>query len=420
MCYLLAFLCYSGYLIARSGRARARVQMGAGAAVRVRAGALALAGAGDGTPVATVTSRADEAGEAGPVARASRADLLGNAGFGLVALAWVSLTTALVLRWIQAGHPPYVTLYEITTMLVWGTTLVYLVLFEGVLKTRAAGAFVTLLIFCLQSYALWFIPADLKDPIPLVPALRSYWLMIHVSFAILAYSSFATAAGAGLAFLAKHYLKNTVASSLPSEAAIEEFMFRAVAVGFPLQTMLLITGAIWAQEAWTKPWSWDPKETWALVTWLTYAAYLHVRVQRGVRGVTMAWLSLIGFGVVLFTFMGVNYLVSWFGLQSMHTYNLGNASQPPSLGVGGVLVVATFVVLLAVALFSWLRIRFPMRARTRASVSAPAPALPTSTNGSASTPTSARTARAARATRSTQATSTQVRERALGDKQLTR
>src|SRR5215212_4318367 len=75
--------------------------------------------------------------------------------------------------------------------------------------------------------------------------------------------------------------------------AIEEFMFRAVAVGVPLQALLLITGAIWAQEAWTKAWSWDPKETWALITWLVYAAYLHVRVQRGVRGITMAWLSLI-------------------------------------------------------------------------------------------------------------------------------
>ncbi len=361
-CYLLAFLFYSGYLVSRSAQAltfrRSRV-------------ALAMAGAGGATTAPTGAAPAPATADVVPNGEPEVEDLspvsysraLGTIGFGLVVLAWASLTSALILRWAQAGHPPYVTLYEITTMMVWGTTLVYLVLFEGVLRTRSVGAFVVLLIFCLQSYALWFIPADLKEPVQLVPALRSNWLMIHVSFAILAYSAFATAAGAALTMLAKHYFRGKLASSLPSEAAIEEFMFRAVAIGFPLQTMLLITGAIWAQEAWTKPWSWDPKETWALITWLTYAAYLHVRVQRGVRGVTMAWLSLIGFGVVLFTFMGVNYLVAWFGLDSKHTYNLGNANQPPSLGVGGVLIVLTFVVLLALALFSWLRIKFPMSRR---------------------------------------------------------
>jgi cytochrome c-type biogenesis protein CcsB len=277
-------------------------------------------------------------------------------------LAWASLTCALALRWIEAGHPPYVTLYEISTMLVWGTTTIYLGLFEGALRTRAAGAFVVILIFCLQSYALWFIPADLKKTIHLVPALRSYWLLIHVSIAIMAYSAFATAAGAALTFLAKHHWKGRVASGLPSESAIEEFMFRAVAVGFPLQTLLLITGAIWAQEAWTKAWSWDPKETWALITWLTYAAYLHVRVQRGVRGITMAWLSLVGFVVVLFTFLGVNYLVQWFGLDSMHTYSVdNNAGRAPSLGIAGVGIVAFFVGLLGLALFSWLRIKFPRK-----------------------------------------------------------
>jgi cytochrome c biogenesis factor len=153
-----------------------------------------------------------------------------------------------------------------------------------------------------------------------------------------------------------------VASALPSETAIEEFMFRAVAVGFPFQTLLLITGAVWAQEAWTKPWSWDPKETWALITWLTYAAYLHVRVQRGVRGVSMAWLSIIGFSVVMFTLMGVNYLVSWFGLQSMHAYNVSNnQGKPPGLDFMGIALVGVFVTVLGLALFSWLRIRFPSK-----------------------------------------------------------
>jgi cytochrome c-type biogenesis protein CcsB len=285
-----------------------------------------------------------------------------------VVVAWLSLTSALVLRTVQAGHFPYVTLYEITTMLVWGMTTVYLLLFELVLKTRAIGAFALLIIAALETYAVLWIPDGLKTPIQLVPALRSYWLMVHVSNAIVAYSAFGMAAGAGLTLLAKHFIKGRVASALPSEAAIEEFMFRAVAVGFPFQTLLLITGAIWAQEAWTKAWSWDPKEVWALVTWLVYAAYLHVRVQRGVRGVTMAWLSLVGFAVVLITFVGVNYMVQWFGLSSMHTYSTDNGT-PESIGWAGLVIVLVLVSILGLALFSWLRVYFPMRKAPRKQLS---------------------------------------------------
>jgi cytochrome c-type biogenesis protein CcsB len=244
-------------------------------------------------------------------------------------------------------------------MLVWGTTTIYLVLFEGVLKTRAAGAFVILLVFSIQTYALLFIPADMKRVAQLVPALRSYWLVVHVSIAIFSYSAFAVAGGAGLTLLAKHYQKGRLSLALPSESAIEEFMFRAVAVGFPLQTLLLITGAIWAQEAWTRAWGWDPKEVWALITWLTYAAYLHVRAQRGVRGVTMAWLSLLGFVVVLITFLGVNYLVQWFGVQSLHTYSMANGT-PDSIGVLGLGIVLLIAGLVGLALLSWLRVRFPL------------------------------------------------------------
>ncbi len=313
-----------------------------------------MAGAGSGgTLDMTTTAGGDERG------RVSYSPMLGRFASALVLFAWLSLTSALAMRWVSSGHPPWVTLYEVLTTLTWGITTIYLVLFEGVLKTRAAGAFSVLLIFCLQSYAVWVIPSDLKASIPLVPALRSYWLLIHVSMAITAYSAFGTAAGAGLTFMAKHHMKGRISKALPSEAAIEEFMFRAVAVGFPFQTLLLITGAIWAQEAWTKAWSWDPKETWALVTWLMYAAYLHVRVQRGVRGITMAWLSLIGFSVVLFTLAGVNYLVKWFGLTSMHSYNVDNSNGNPGLDVAGLTLIGVSIALLGLAVFSWLRVKTP-------------------------------------------------------------
>jgi cytochrome c-type biogenesis protein CcsB len=342
-CYLVAFILYAAYLTMRSP-----------SAVVVRSRGVALAGAGAGGTIGMTTGSARDEGTVR--AGGSSAPLLGRLATGCVILAWVSLTGALAIRWVESEHAPWVTLYEVLTSMVWGTTTIYLLLFEGVLKTRAAGVFSVLLLFCIQSYTLWFIPADLQRPIELVAALRSNWLLIHVSTAIIAYSAFAVAAGAGLTILAKHHMKNRMTASLPSEAAIEEFMFRAIAIGFPFQTLLLITGAIWAHEAWTKAWSWDPKETWALVTWLTYAAYLHVRVNRGVRGVSMAWLSVVGFTVVLFTLMGVNYLVEWFGITSMHTYN---KPAGRSLDVTGIALVLMFVTVLALALFSWLRIRLP-------------------------------------------------------------
>jgi cytochrome c-type biogenesis protein CcsB len=323
--------------------------------------ALAGAGAGAGGGGTMDIAMSDDTGSR---STSGLSTTLGRIASGLVVLAWVSLTTALVIRSINSGHAPYVTLYELNTMFVWGMTTIYLILFELVLKTRAVGAFAILIISSLQTYAVLWIPDGLKTSIQLVPALRSYWLMVHVSNAIISYSAFGVAAGAGLTFLAKHYNKGRLSAGLPSEAAIEEFMFRAVAVGFPFQTLLLITGAIWAQEAWTKAWSWDPKEVWALVTWLTYAAYLHVRVQRGVRGITMAWLSLLGFVVVLITFMGVNYMVQWFGLTSMHTYSTDNGT-PPGIGWAGLAVVLLLTGLLGLALFSWLRIRFPMHKVSR-------------------------------------------------------
>lgn len=352
ICYILAFLFYGVHLFTRESRV-----------IRIPAGGMQLAGAGAGGGTMDVSINSSDKS----MGRKKYSPTLGRIGFGLMLVAWASLTTALGIRWVQSGHPPYVTLYEITTMLVWGTTTIYLILFEFVLKVRAAGAFIVLLILCLQSYALWFIDADLKEHVQLVPALRSYWLVIHVSMAIIAYSAFATAAGAGITYLVKHYFKGPYAASLPSTAALEEFMFRAVAVGFPFMTLVLVTGAIWAQEAWTKAWSWDPKETWALITWLCYAAYLHVRVQRGVRGLTMAFLSLANFVIVLITFIGVNYLTEWFGIDTLHSYPVDNGiPQTMNARIAALLVVGFFGSILALALFSWIRTKRPSKKVTAA------------------------------------------------------
>jgi cytochrome c-type biogenesis protein CcsB len=316
VCYLLSLLGYCGHLLAQMAAQRQPVHA-------VNAG-LASAGAGaGGTGTINLPASAAQPPGEGPGARgvAGGWPWAGRAGVGFLALAWVFLTAAVAMRWVSADHPPYVSLYDITTMLVWGTTTIYLLLFEVWMKTRTVGAFVVFIIFLLHSYAVLLIPESLKETAPLVPALRDPFLLIHVSIAILSYSAFTVAAGAALLYLVKHYQLGSWTRALPSTAQADEFIFRAVAIGFPLQSLVLVTGAYWAQHAWAKAWSWDPKEIWALITWLTYAAFLHVRVQRGWRGSTMAWLALVGFAVVMITFVGVNWLVAVFGLQSMHTYS---------------------------------------------------------------------------------------------------
>jgi cytochrome c-type biogenesis protein CcsB len=316
--YLLSLLGYWAWVFAQVSQRRGAVLAAPGGAP------LALAGEGLTPGSGGASSRPDPV-QAGAGSLAPPAwPWAGRMGVGGLALAWVALTAALVLRWQSADHPPYVSLYDITTMLVWGTTTIYLLLFELAMKTRAAGAFVVLIIALLHTYAVLLIPDAMKTTSPLVPALRDPLLLVHVSIAILAYSAFTVAAGAALLYLVQYYQLGPWTRALPAPAQAEEFIFRAVAIGFPLQSLLLITGAYWAQHAWAKAWSWDPKEIWALITWLTYAAFLHVRVQRGWRGSTMAWLALVGFAVVLITFVGVNWLAATFGLQSMHTYSGGD------------------------------------------------------------------------------------------------
>jgi ABC-type transport system involved in cytochrome c biogenesis permease subunit len=178
VCYLLSLLGYCGHLFAQVSQRRLSAPASEGLQP-------ALVGAGS----ATVSMGAVPA----PAAAWPWA---GRAGVGFLVLAWVFLSAAVAIRWQSADHPPYVSLYDITTMLVWGTTTIYLLLFELWMKTRAVGAFVVGIIFLLHSYAVLLIPESLKGTTPLVPALRDPFLLIHVSIAILAYSAFTVAAGA--------------------------------------------------------------------------------------------------------------------------------------------------------------------------------------------------------------------------------
>jgi cytochrome c-type biogenesis protein CcsB len=164
------------------------------------------------------------------------------------------------------------------------------------------------------------------EPGPLVPALRSTWLVIHVLAAITATGLFTVGAAAALLHLMVARREQRVAAGsapgrfdayldrLPPSAALEKVAFRINAVGFPVWTFAVTAGAIWAQYAWARYWGWDPKETWAFITWVVYACYLHARVTAGWRGRVASWLALVAYTTLIFNFIGVNMLFT--GLHS--------------------------------------------------------------------------------------------------------
>ena len=154
---------------------------------------------------------------------------------------------------------------------------------------------------------------------PLVPALKSYWMKIHVPANFIGYGCFSLSAMVGTAYLLRDWRARVnpggiLATRLPSPEILNDLMYKAIALGFAFFTIATILGALWAAEAWGGYWSWDPKETWALIVWLNYAAWLHLRISRGWRGSVMAWWAVIGLFVTLFAFLGVNMFLS--GLHS--------------------------------------------------------------------------------------------------------
>ena len=201
-------------------------------------------------------------------------------------------------------------MFEFSLTFVFAITIMYLI-FERMYKTRQLGAIVISLAFLMTVY-LWILPAELREVDPLIPALQAKPIMtVHVSSAIFAYATFAVSFAAGALFLIRNKWN---VSWLPSKEMLDDIGFRAVTIGFPLLSMVLILGSIWAHDAWGVYWSWDPKETSALFTWLVYAVYLHTRTLRGWRGTRSAWILMFGFAAVLFTYYG-NY---FFG--GLHAY----------------------------------------------------------------------------------------------------
>ena len=296
-------------------------------------------------------------------------------------IAWVAVGAALVgtmVRWYEShqmgpdiGHIPVSNLYEVFVMFCWMTTLFYLY-YEREYRTRALGAFVMLVVSAAVGFLLWYTLVREAHAIqPLVPALKSWWMKLHVPANFIGYGTFALAAMVAFAYLIKIQAQETrwyklaplwllgivlcfepvvfrksgiqsissywmvyfgiaaliiagilkmrarIAERLPALEVLDDVMYKSIAVGFAFFTIATVLGALWAAEAWGGYWSWDPKETWALIVWLNYAAWLHMRLMKGLRGTVAAWWSLSGLVVTTFAFLGVNMFLS--GLHSYGT-----------------------------------------------------------------------------------------------------
>jgi cytochrome c-type biogenesis protein CcsB len=297
-------------------------------------------------------------------------------------LAWVAVGMALIgtmVRWYESyligadvGHIPVSNLYEVFVLFCWMTAAFYLY-FEEQYGTRSLGAFVMLVVSAAVGFLLWYtVVREAHEIQPLVPALKSWWMKLHVPANFVGYGTFSLAAMVAFAYLVKQQAAETrwhkltplwllgmalcfvpiafrqssladagggywigyavvsalialgillgrrrIAANLPSFEILDDVMYKSIAVGFAFFTIATVLGALWAAEAWGGYWSWDPKETWALIVWLNYAAWLHMRLMKGLRGTVAAWWALAGLAVTTFAFLGVNMFLS--GLHSYGT-----------------------------------------------------------------------------------------------------
>jgi cytochrome c-type biogenesis protein CcsB len=232
-------------------------------------------------------------------------------------------TAGIALRWVESyqmgfGHAPLSNLYESLIFFAWTIALIYLFI-EWRYQNRVIGAFSAPLAFLTMAYAS--LSPNISDRIqPLIPALKSNWLIAHVITCFIGYGAFAVAFGVSIMYLLKSRRGDEAGGLIgrfPSTAVLDELTHQLGMFGFLFLSAGIITGAVWANSAWGRYWGWDPKETWSLITWFIYATLLHARMMRGWRGRRIAWLSIIGFGAVLFTYFGVNLLPGLHSYQSM-------------------------------------------------------------------------------------------------------
>ncbi|MHB9096454.1 MAG: c-type cytochrome biogenesis protein CcsB [Syntrophales bacterium] len=257
---------------------------------------------------------------------AFRSETLGKVATGVL---WAGVgveTAAIFLRWYESyqmgiGRAPLTNLYESLVFFALTVAIVYL-LMERKFGIKTAGAFVTPFPFIIMAYA----SLNSSEIQPLVPALQSNWLISHVVTCFVGYAAFAVSFGVSFLYLFKVKAESGASKKgtasldfLPSAELLDEVGYKTIAIGFPLLTIGIITGAFWANVAWGTYWSWDPKETWSLIVWLIYAAYLHARITKGWRGKKAALLSIVGFSATIFCYLGVNLVLS--GLHSYGSMN---------------------------------------------------------------------------------------------------
>jgi cytochrome c-type biogenesis protein CcsB len=237
--------------------------------------------------------------------------------FWVTVVGIIGNTAGILLRWMASydlgyGHAPFSNLFESLVFFAW-TIAVIFVIIERKYKMQVVGMVTMPLAFLALAYA-----ANINDEIqPLVPVLKSNWLIAHVMTAFVGYAGFAIGFGVSIMYLlrqGKSPKEGGWLASLPDADALDALSYQLVMFGFLFLTIGIITGSVWANSAWGRYWGWDPKETWSLITWIIYAALLHARNMRGWRGRRMAWLSIIGFGAVMFTYFGVNLL------PGLHSY----------------------------------------------------------------------------------------------------
>jgi cytochrome c-type biogenesis protein CcsB len=254
---------------------------------------------------------------------ASKNKIVGLTASCVAYFGFIVQTVAIILRWRESyamgvGHAPLSNLYESVVFFSWTIILIYGII-ELKYKYRVVGAFVVPFALLGMAWAQTGLDSGIE---PLVPALQSNWLLYHVITCFLGYAAFAVACGISIMYLIKEKQEGAAGNAsaggllamFPSIKILDDLNYKSIMIGFPLLTLGIITGAAWANYAWGTYWSWDPKETWSLIVWLIYAAFLHARITRGWVGRRAAILSVVGFAATIFCYLGVNLFLS--GLHS--------------------------------------------------------------------------------------------------------
>ena len=260
-------------------------------------------------------------------------NLIFNLSRGIVFFSNILFAFTLSVRWVGEGYFPLSNLYESLIFLSWTISFIQLIV-ESKTKSRLIGALSTPLVFFISGFSSLTLPVEMQKALPLVPSLQSNWLMMHVSMMMISYATLIVGSLFSILYLAFNYFNQdskeiSLQSSVLSGSTnfnetnsktsllqtVDIWSYRIIGLGFPFLTIGIISGAVWANEAWGSYWSWNPKETWALITWLVFAVYLHSRLLKGWQGQKAAFLGSCGFFVIWICYLGVNFLG-----KGLHSY----------------------------------------------------------------------------------------------------